>query len=99
MSTISFYAVKKGIVEGIYESWEECRAQIDNFSGAQYKKFKTRDEAQQYMDTKEIVANIGTMHIANIGTMHIANIGTMHIANASANGSAIAIPNSLSPDQ
>ena len=44
-----------------------------------WKKFKTRDEAQQYMDTKEIVANIGTMHIAN--------------------GSAIAIPNPLSPDQ
>lgn len=54
----TFYAVKKGIREGIYESWEECRAQIDNYSGAQYKKFKTRDEAQQYMDTKEIVTSV-----------------------------------------
>lgn len=51
----SFYAVKKGISEGIYESWEDCKSQIDNFSGSQYKKFKTREEAQEYMDTKEIV--------------------------------------------
>jgi ATP-dependent DNA helicase PIF1 len=83
MSTSTFYAVKKGIVEGIYESWEECRAQIDNFSGAQYKKFKTRDEAQQYMDTKEIVANIA---IASAS-------GTNGGAGASI------ITNSLSPDQ
>ena len=67
MST--FYAVKKGIKEGIYETWELCRAQIDNFSGAQYKKFKTKDEAQQYMDTKEIVT-IGTMNIGTIGTIN-----------------------------
>ncbi len=45
----NFYAVKKGIAEGIYNTWEECRAQIDNFSGAQYKKFKTAEEAQEYM--------------------------------------------------
>lgn len=56
MST--FYAVKKGIKEGIYESWEECREQIDNFSGAQYKKFKTREEAKEYMETKEIIINV-----------------------------------------
>lgn len=49
----NLYAVKKGIVEGIYNSWEECRAQIDNFSGAQYKKFKTREEAEAYMKAEE----------------------------------------------
>lgn len=58
VNAVTFYAVKKGIQEGIYETWEQCRAQIDNFSGAQYKKFKTRDEAQQYMDTKEIVTSV-----------------------------------------
>jgi ATP-dependent DNA helicase PIF1 len=56
MST--FYAVKKGIREGIYDSWEECREQIDNFSGAQYKKFKTREDAKEYMETKEIIINV-----------------------------------------
>jgi ATP-dependent DNA helicase PIF1 len=49
----NLYAVKKGIVEGIYNTWEECRAQIDNFSGAQYKKFKTREEAEAYMAAEE----------------------------------------------
>ena len=52
----NLYAVKKGIVEGIYNSWEECRAQIDNFSGAQYKKFKTREEADAYMKAEEPIA-------------------------------------------
>lgn len=64
----TYYAVKKGITEGIYESWEECKIQIDNFSGAQYKKFKTRDEAQTYMDTKEIVVN-GVSTSANTSTV------------------------------
>jgi len=56
----NFYAVKKGITTGIYESWEECREQIDNFSGAQYKKFKSRDEAQEYMDIKEITTDLAS---------------------------------------
>ena len=64
VNAVTFYAVKKGISEGIYETWEQCRAQIDNFSGAQYKKFKTREEAQQYMDTKDIITSV-----ASIGTM------------------------------
>lgn len=53
----NLYAVKKGIVEGIYNTWEECRAQIDNFSGAQYKKFKTREEAEVYMAAEEPIVS------------------------------------------
>ncbi len=44
-----FYAVKKGKTPGIYESWAECKVQIDGFSGAIYKGFTSREEAESYV--------------------------------------------------
>ncbi len=49
-TTSIFYAVRKGIRPGIYESWDECREQIDHYSGALFKKTKTREEAEAYMN-------------------------------------------------
>jgi len=34
-----FYVVWKGKRPGIYESWADCKAQIEGFKGAQYKSF------------------------------------------------------------
>ena len=36
-----FYAVKKGHKKGIFESWDECKKNINGYSGAIYKSFKT----------------------------------------------------------
>jgi ribonuclease HI len=47
---MSFYAVKKGRVPGIYLTWNECEKQVVGFSGAQYKKFLTEDHAKQFID-------------------------------------------------
>lgn len=44
-----FYAVKKGKTPGIYETWDECKANVDGYSGALYKSFKTLGEAKVYM--------------------------------------------------
>lgn len=44
-----YYAVKKGMVPGIYETWEQCKAQIHGFSGASYKSFPTREEAEIFV--------------------------------------------------
>jgi ATP-dependent DNA helicase PIF1 len=52
---MSFYAVKKGIEPGVYASWEECSKQIEGFSGAEYKKFKTESEATDYINTKTVM--------------------------------------------
>lgn len=46
-----FYAVHKGREPGIYNSWDECKEQIDKFSKAKYKKCKTYDEAERYVKT------------------------------------------------
>ncbi len=41
-----FYVVKKGRTPGIYTTWAECLRQVDKFSGAVYKSYKTRAEAE-----------------------------------------------------
>jgi ribonuclease HI len=45
-----FYAVRKGIVNGIYTTWDEAKKQVHGFKGAEYKSFKTRQEAECYMN-------------------------------------------------
>lgn len=45
-----FYAVKEGRSKGIYASWEECKKQIDGYSGAKYKSFKSMQEATAYLN-------------------------------------------------
>ncbi|MBQ9935787.1 MAG: ribonuclease H family protein [Lachnospiraceae bacterium] len=47
--TKKYYAVKVGKTPGIYETWEECKNNVDGFSGALYKSFKTLNEANDYM--------------------------------------------------
>lgn len=44
-----FYAVKKGKKPGIYLTWAACKSQVDGFSGAIYKSFLTKEEAERYM--------------------------------------------------
>ena len=42
-----YYTVWKGHHPGVFESWEDCKAQITNFEGAQYKSFEKFDAAKQ----------------------------------------------------
>lgn len=47
-----YYAVKKGKQTGIFLSWDECKESVTGVSGAEYKSFSSKIEAEQYM--KEI---------------------------------------------
>lgn len=42
-----YYVVWQGYKPGIYESWDECKKQVDGFIGAKYKSFATYDLAYQ----------------------------------------------------
>ena len=42
-----FYVVWKGKHPGIFETWEDCKAQITGYKGAQYKSFTTFTEAKK----------------------------------------------------
>ncbi len=42
-----YYVVWKGRHPGIYQTWEECSAQIDGFPGARYMSFAGQVEAEE----------------------------------------------------
>jgi len=42
---MSYYSVYQGRVPGVYKTWTECKEQTDGFSGASFKKFSTREDA------------------------------------------------------
>ena len=49
MAAKKFYAVKAGRQTGLFTSWDDCKAQVQGYSGAIYKSFPTLQEAQQYL--------------------------------------------------
>lgn len=49
----NFYAVKCGRKTGIFSTWEECREQIDGFSGAEFKGFASYEDALCYLGSLE----------------------------------------------
>lgn len=44
-----FYAIAVGTYTGIYTNWDECKNYVLGVSGSKYKKFKTMEEAENYM--------------------------------------------------
>ena len=49
LSAGKYYAVRRGYRPGVYLSWIECKVQVDGFSGAEYKSFKSYEEAEHYV--------------------------------------------------
>ncbi len=44
------YAVRKGRKTGLFYTWDDCKAQVQGYSQAQYKSFTSEAEAQEYLD-------------------------------------------------
>ena len=44
-----FYAVKKEKNPGIYMSWDECKEQVNGYSGAVYKSFTNEEMAKAFI--------------------------------------------------
>ncbi len=47
---MKFYAVAKGRQTGIFTSWPEAQRLVKGFAGAVFKSFKTREEAQAFLE-------------------------------------------------
>jgi len=45
--TKKYYVVWHGRKTGIFDTWAECERQVINFTGARYKSFKTKLEAEE----------------------------------------------------
>lgn len=66
-----YYAVRVGSRPGIYLSWAECEAVTKGYPGAVFKSFKTRAEAEVFMNgeakaeaVKEKIADVSTVPYA-----------------------------------
>ncbi|MGH0174523.1 UNVERIFIED_CONTAM: hypothetical protein FKN15_075007 [Acipenser sinensis] len=53
-----FYAVRKGTIPGVYDSWDKCKAQVDKFPAASFKKFASEEEAWAFVGS--IASKLGT---------------------------------------
>jgi ribonuclease HI len=53
-----FYVVWKGRRTGVFSTWEECAAQVQGFTGAQYKSFTSRPAAEKALRGK-YAAHVG----------------------------------------
>ncbi|MGM0396999.1 MAG: viroplasmin family protein [Bacillota bacterium] len=53
-----YYAVKNGLVPGIYDTWDQCKEQVHGFPGAVYKKFTTLKEAEEFIGEGETPGEI-----------------------------------------
>ncbi len=50
---MKYYAVRKGLKTGIFTSWDLCKDSVSGFPGAEYKSFKTQEEAEGYMSNDD----------------------------------------------
>ena len=57
MSKKKWYAVKKGLQVGIFETWSECEAVTKGYPQAEYKSFSTREEADAYICGEDVHLN------------------------------------------
>ncbi len=46
MAKNNYYVVWSGRQIGVFNSWDECRMQVEGFPGAKYKGFPTRESAE-----------------------------------------------------
>lgn len=56
-----YYAVHKGKVNNVFTSWDDCKNSIHGYSGAIYKKFNNKEDAEEFVkygDKKIINENI-----------------------------------------
>lgn len=45
MKKTKYYVIWEGLSPGVYDSWEECRLQVEGYKGAKYKAFDSKEAA------------------------------------------------------
>lgn len=58
MAKKKIYAVRKGHKTGLFYTWDECKKAVHGYSGAEYKGFLTKEEAEAFL-------NIGAIKTAS----------------------------------
>lgn len=50
MAKKKIYAVRKGHKTGLFYTWDECKKAVQGYSGAEYKGFLTKEEAEAFLN-------------------------------------------------
>ncbi|MEG0253764.1 MAG: ribonuclease H family protein [Muribaculaceae bacterium] len=84
-NNFKWYVVWAGNAPGIYDSWEECKIQVENVPGARYKSYNSKEQAilAYRGDPKEqmqILRNIANSKPANANYDANENIMTPSLA-------------------
>lgn len=58
------YAVRKGRATGIFLTWDDCRAQVEGFAGAEYKGFADPADAMAYLGIDDAAGKMSGMATA-----------------------------------
>ena len=74
---MKYYAVKNGRKTGIFTDWETCRAQVEGFSGAEYKSFAEKELAEAYLsgrtaEISQVTASETTVHSQIVNSLFFA---------------------------
>ncbi|XP_016391544.1 ribonuclease H1-like isoform X1 [Sinocyclocheilus rhinocerous] len=54
-----FYAVRKGFRPGVYQTWEDCKHQVDKFPSAIFKKFASEQDAWAFVRSQSAAPSFG----------------------------------------
>lgn len=65
---MKFYAVKKGKKPGVYLTWKECQEQVSGYSGAVFRSFTSKEEAEQFAKCEEQDESQCKVHIYTDGS-------------------------------
>lgn len=65
-----YYVVWRGRKTGIFDNWRECEQQIINFSGARYKSFPTKLEAEQAFGVSDYQVQDFSAHNSDFNPRH-----------------------------
>ena len=63
-----FYAVKAGKVPGIYMSWGECQKNVNGFSGAVFKSFSSRTDAEAFIKPEKQISQENVIEVFTDGS-------------------------------
>lgn len=70
MKMVKYYAVRKGRIPGIYNDWSSAKNQVHQYSGAEYKSFSNKAEAEDYMGSKVRHKNTLDTSVVNLLSTH-----------------------------
>ncbi|XP_041419910.1 ribonuclease H1 S homeolog isoform X2 [Xenopus laevis] len=58
-----FYAVRTGRKPGVYNTWDECKEQVDRFPLARYKKFASEEDAWEFVRNTQESSSKGSTSV------------------------------------